>query len=109
LPFGAFVEFLPGKEGMVHVSKMSTQFVNNPQDVVQIGQNVHVRVIEIDEQGRVNLSMLTHEEEQEARQSKGDYNNRPTGGFRSEHPLSRQFKREQQGNRGYGKRPNKRY
>ena len=58
LPFGAFVEFLPGKEGMVHVSKMSTEYVNNPNDIVQIGQKVKVRVAEVDEQGRINLSML---------------------------------------------------
>lgn len=58
LPFGAFVEILPGKEGLVHVSQMSTGFVQNPTDVVAIGQKVKVRVIEIDDQGRVNLSML---------------------------------------------------
>ncbi len=58
LPFGAFVEILPGKEGMVHVSQMSTGFVNTPEDVVTIGQKVKVRVVEIDEQRRVNLSML---------------------------------------------------
>ncbi len=57
LPFGAFVEFLPGKEGMVHVSQMADQYVKNPSDVVNIGDKVKVRVIEIDEQGRVNLSM----------------------------------------------------
>ena len=58
LPFGAFVEILPGKEGMVHVSQMSTGYVNTPTDVVQIGQRVKVKVIEVDEQHRVNLTML---------------------------------------------------
>jgi polyribonucleotide nucleotidyltransferase len=62
LPFGAFVEVLPGKEGMVHVSKMSTEFVKDPNDIVKIGQKVKVRVAEIDEQGRVNLSMLFGED-----------------------------------------------
>lgn len=57
LPFGAFVEILPGKEGMVHVSKMGAGFVKNPADVVQIGQVVKVKVIQIDPQGRVNLQM----------------------------------------------------
>ncbi|MBI2028107.1 MAG: polyribonucleotide nucleotidyltransferase [Candidatus Levybacteria bacterium] len=47
LPFGAFIEFLPGKEGMVHVSQMSTGFVRNPMDVVSIGKKVKVKVIEI--------------------------------------------------------------
>ncbi len=58
LPFGAFVEILPGKEGMVHVSKMGAGFVKNPADVVQIGQVVTVKVIQIDPQGRVNLQMI---------------------------------------------------
>ncbi len=58
LPFGAFVEILPGKEGMVHVSQMSTGYVASPNDVVALGQKVKVRVMEIDDQKRVNLSML---------------------------------------------------
>lgn len=62
LPFGAFVEILPGKEGMVHVSQMSTGFVKSPNDVVQIDQQVRVRVAEIDDQGRINLSMLFGED-----------------------------------------------
>ncbi len=57
LPFGAFVEILPGKEGMVHVSKMSAGFVNNPEEIVSIGQKVKVKVVEIDEMGRINLAM----------------------------------------------------
>ena len=96
LPFGAFVEVLPGKEGMVHVSKMSTEFVKDPNDVVQIGQKVKVRVAEIDEQGRVNLSMLfgadAENKERESRPG-GDRNfsRRPA---LSEHPLAMQFRRE---------------
>ena len=63
LSFGAFVEILPGKEGMVHVSQMKAgAFVNDPSEVVSLGQKVHVRVVEVDDQGRVNLSMLTGEE-----------------------------------------------
>lgn len=62
LPFGAFVEILPGKEGMVHVSQMSTEFVADPTTVVSIGQQVTVRVLEIDMQGRINLSMLFGED-----------------------------------------------
>lgn len=58
LPFGAFVEFLPGKEGMVHVSQMAKGFVKSPDEVVKLGDTVKVRVMEIDDQGRVNLSML---------------------------------------------------
>lgn len=62
LPFGAFVEILPGKEGMVHVSQMSTEFIADPATVVSIGQKVTVRVIEMDLQGRINLSMLFGED-----------------------------------------------
>jgi len=62
LPFGAFVEILPGKEGMVHVSQMSTGYVNSPDEIVKIGQKVKVRVMEVDEQRRINLSMLFGED-----------------------------------------------
>jgi polyribonucleotide nucleotidyltransferase len=62
LPFGAFVQILPGKEGLVHVSQMSTEYVGNPEDVVKLGQAVKVRVLEIDDQHRVNLSMLFGED-----------------------------------------------
>lgn len=58
LPFGAFVEVLPGKEGLVHVSKMGKGFVKDPADVVKIGQKVHVRVTEVDRMGRINLELL---------------------------------------------------
>jgi len=57
LPFGAFVEVLPGKEGLVHVSRMTAGFVSDPNQVVKIGQVVKVKVNEIDEMGRINLSM----------------------------------------------------
>jgi len=57
-PFGAFVEILPGKDGLVHVSRMSTEFVNDPNDFVKLGQKVQVRVTEIDDLGRINLSMV---------------------------------------------------
>ncbi len=57
LPFGAFVEVLPGKEGMVHVSQMATGFVKDPSLIIKLGQMVKVKVIEIDDQGRMNLTM----------------------------------------------------
>lgn len=91
LPFGAFVEILPGKEGMVHVSQMSEGFVKNPSDVVQIGQNVKVRVVEIDEQGRINLSMLFGRETQRSEQPVDIQ--RPQR-QQPPHPLTMQFRRE---------------
>lgn len=91
LPFGAFVEILPGKEGMVHVSKMSTEFVKDPHDRVSIGDAVKVRVVEVDEQGRINLSMLFGAESREAGHGT-EVRTQP----RIEHPLAKQFRRERQ-------------
>ncbi len=54
--FGAFVEILPGKEGLVHISQLSTERVGKVEDVVKIGDTITVKVTEIDNQGRVNLS-----------------------------------------------------
>lgn len=61
-PFGAFVEILPGKDGLVHVSKMSTQYVRDPNEVVKIGDKVKVKVSEIDDMGRINLTMVLKEQ-----------------------------------------------
>lgn len=55
--FGAFVEILPGQEGMVHISELSQGRVERVEDVVQVGDTVSVKVKEIDKQGRVNLTM----------------------------------------------------
>ena len=54
--FGAFVEIAPGKEGMIHISKLAHKRVEKVEDVLQIGDEVLVKVIEIDKQGRINLS-----------------------------------------------------
>ena len=54
--FGAFVEIAPGKEGLVHVSKLENFRVKEVGDVVQPGDEVYVKVVEIDDQGRINLS-----------------------------------------------------
>ncbi|TMV52085.1 polyribonucleotide nucleotidyltransferase [Paenibacillus mesophilus] len=54
--FGAFVEILPGKDGLVHISQLSTERVAKVEDVVKIGDQITVKVTEIDNQGRVNLS-----------------------------------------------------
>lgn len=62
--FGAFVEILPGKDGLVHISQLSTERVAKVEDVVSIGDTVTVKVTEIDAQGRINLSrkaLLTSE------------------------------------------------
>lgn len=54
--FGAFVEILPGKEGLVHISQLSTERVEKVEDVVSVGDEIVVKVTEIDQRGRINLS-----------------------------------------------------
>ena len=54
--FGAFVEILPGKEGLVHISQLSTEHVDKVEDVVSIGDEIAVKCVEIDSKGRINLS-----------------------------------------------------
>lgn len=130
LPFGAFVEYLPGKEGMVHVSKMKRGFVKDPNEVVSVGDTVTVKVEEKDQMGRINLTMLLDdggEEHDQPRQPEEsgeqpqptprafERNDRSDRGNdrsfdrnagaarppRSEHPLAQQFRREnQEKNRG---------
>jgi polyribonucleotide nucleotidyltransferase len=57
LEFGAFAEILPGQEGMIHISQLANERVNKVTDVVKVGDVVPVKVISIDEQGRINLSL----------------------------------------------------
>ncbi|PIV45246.1 MAG: polyribonucleotide nucleotidyltransferase [Candidatus Nealsonbacteria bacterium CG02_land_8_20_14_3_00_37_10] len=57
LDFGAFVEILPGQEGLVHISQLATYRVNKVEDIVKVGDIIPVKVISIDEQGRINLSL----------------------------------------------------
>lgn len=54
--FGAFVEIAPGKDGLVHISRLSDKFVKNVSDVVKVGDEIKVKLISIDELGRLNLS-----------------------------------------------------
>ena len=56
MTFGAFVEIAPGKEGLVHISKLDTKRVEKVEDVVAVGDELLVKVTEIDQQGRINLS-----------------------------------------------------
>lgn len=68
IPVGCFVEVLPGKEGMVHISQLENRRVNKVEDVVSVGQTVVVKVREIDDRNRVNLTMkeVTDEERETA-------------------------------------------
>ena len=55
MTFGAFVEYAPGKDGMIHISKLDNKRVEKVEDVVNIGDTLECRVAEIDSQGRINL------------------------------------------------------
>mgnify|MGYP006301319309 FL=1 len=61
--FGAFVEYLPGKDGLVHISKMAPYRVDKVTDILQLNQEVPVRIIEIDKMDRVNLSLIYDDKE----------------------------------------------
>ena len=56
MEFGAFVEYLPGKEGLVHISKLDTKRVEKVTDIVNVGDQINVMLVEIDRMGRYNFS-----------------------------------------------------
>ncbi|MEE8635169.1 MAG: S1 RNA-binding domain-containing protein, partial [Acidiferrobacterales bacterium] len=57
MDFGAFVTILPGRDGLVHISQISNERVENVSDKLKEGDNVKVKVLEVDKQGRIRLSM----------------------------------------------------
>ena len=59
MKFGAFVEVLPGKEGLLHISEISNKRVEKTEDVLKEGQNVRVKVISMESEDKFNLSMKT--------------------------------------------------
>ena len=61
--FGAFVELVPGKDGLCHISELSTEYVGNVGDVCRVGDTMRVKVIAVDEQDRVKLSRRAAMEE----------------------------------------------
>ncbi len=61
MDFGAFVEILPGKDGLVHISKLDKKRVEKVEDVVKVGDDIKVQVIEIDKQDRINLKRIIEE------------------------------------------------
>lgn len=85
--FGAFVQLLPGKDGMIHISKLADHRIEKVEDVVKVGDEIPVKVNEIDSQGRVNLIRTDVE-----------YKAAPTGGF-NRNPVTRQRPPRRDGNR----------
>lgn len=70
IPIGAFVEFLPGKEGMIHISQLAEYRVGRVEDEVKIGDEIVVKIREVDSKGRINLTRLgIHPDEAEAARS----------------------------------------
>jgi polyribonucleotide nucleotidyltransferase len=84
MDFGAFVEFLPGKEGLVHISRLAEEHVRSVHDVVEEGQEVKVKLFEIDRMGRLNLSMIENPEPRG--QSDSRSGPRSNEGYRSGRP-----------------------
>ena len=72
LQFGAFVELAPGKDGMVHISKLADRRVEKVEDVVNIGDMIWVKVTDIDDKGRVNLSYRDAIKEIKAKKAAGE-------------------------------------
>jgi len=117
--FGAFVEILPGKEGLVRTSQLADYHINRPEDVVAPGDEITVMVIELDPQGRINLSrraalsgeMPTAEELEADRGPRVSGPRGPRGGFSSDRDRGGQGGRGGRGGQGgrggsYGRGPN---
>lgn len=75
--YGAFVTYLPGRDGLVHVSQMATSYVGDPEEIVKLGDIVHVRITEIQDDGKIKLSMLTPEEEEQVKAQRASGEGRP--------------------------------
>lgn len=78
--YGAFVEVLPGQDGLVHVSRMSTEFVDDANNILKVGDKVDVKCYEVDDQGRINLTMLLNDEKPTGRPERSE---RPRQDFKS--------------------------
>lgn len=81
VPFGAFVEIAPGKEGLVHISKMAPYHVEKVEDVVKLGKTVKVKVLEVDDMGRLNLSMVFGQNGEKSYGPQGPYRREERGRF----------------------------
>jgi len=74
--YGVFVEYLPGREGLVHISQMAAGFVQDPNSLVKLGDKVKVRISEIKDDGKIGLSMLSKEEAEQMKQHRQGSNGR---------------------------------
>ena len=81
--FGAFVEILPGVDGLVHISQLDTERVNKVEDVVSMGEEITVMVTDIDPQGKIRLSRQAVLEGWTAEEAREKDQRKPGGGGRS--------------------------
>ncbi|UCE97701.1 MAG: polyribonucleotide nucleotidyltransferase [Dehalococcoidia bacterium] len=95
MTFGAFVEILPGKEGLVHISELADYRVDRVEDVVKVGDEITVKVTEIDGQGRINLS----------RQAVFEKTTASTAGMRTGYSTDRQYKKKRDFRSQHRQRP----
>lgn len=79
--YGAFVEYLPGREGLVHVSEMSVERIEDVASVVSVGDKVHVRLSGFKDDGKVSLSMLSAEQAEQAKANRGGDRGGDRGGY----------------------------
>ena len=85
--FGAFIEIIPGQDGLLHISQMGDGYVRQVEDVMNIGDEVAVRVIEIDDQGRVDLTLASNPVTADATSSeRGEARDRPDSRSRDKRP-----------------------
>jgi polyribonucleotide nucleotidyltransferase len=95
-PFGAFVELIPGKDGLLHISRVAQGRVEKVEDVLNVGDSVHVKIIDIDDRGKVSLDRLDKPEAPPRAEGSGsgDSGDRPPrrdggGGDRDRRPRRR--------------------
>ena len=69
VPFGAFIDVGKGKEGLLHISKFSKKRVNKPEDMFKVGDEVEVKVTKVDEQGKIDLTRIGLEPEEEGEEA----------------------------------------
>ncbi|MCK4778254.1 MAG: S1 RNA-binding domain-containing protein, partial [Actinomycetia bacterium] len=74
--FGAFVEILPGKEGLVHISKLSSKRISSVEDFIKVGDSIMVKVVEIDSMKRINLASAEYLESFGGDRDRNDRNRR---------------------------------
>ncbi len=93
--YGAFCEFLPGREGLIHISQMASGYVKDPNELVKLGDEVKVRVAEIKDDGKIGLSMLSKEEAEKLKQQRQEKKTsyRPDQGSRGTNRSSRYNRR----------------